>query len=82
MCMCISTTSSYMHALIDDLAGAKVAEQSTSGLGRFLECWKCNIFYDTCIRTLPDIDVLTLGHCVPLGVVRIYQESTLACVIT
>ena len=71
-----------MHALIDDLAGAKVAEQTTSGLGRLLECWKCNIFYDTGIHVLPDIDVLTLGHCVPLGVVHIYQESTLACDIT
>ena len=71
-----------MHGLIHDLAGAKLAEQTTSGLGRFLECWKCNIFYDTGICALPDIYAFTLWHCMPLGVVRIYQESTLACVIT
>ena len=41
----------------------KLAEQSTSGLGRFSECRKCNIYisYNTDILTLPDIYALALG---------------------
>ena len=41
----------------------KLAEQLTSGLGRFLECQKCNISYNTGTRALPDIYLLALGRC-------------------
>ena len=41
----------------------KLAEQWTLGLGRFLECQKCNIIisYNTGTRALSDIYILALG---------------------
>ena len=40
-------------------------------LGRFLDCWKCNI-YNTGTHTLPDIYALILRHCAPSGIMRVY----------
>ena len=55
----------------------KLAEQSISGLCRFLECQRCNILVITHAgtRALPDIYALALMYCVLFGVMHIDQTK-------
>ena len=57
----------------------KLAEQWTSGLGRFLQCWKCNIL----VISTQALMLCLIYICSRSWVSCIYiRQSTLACVIT
>ena len=63
----------------------KLAEQLTSGLGRFLERWKCNILVKTQAFMLSLIYIRTRPqalHALGSHVYNYIRQSTLACVIT
>ena len=62
----------YMHLPLGAAYPYKLAEQWTSGLGRYLEYQKYNIL-GTCAS--PDIYALALGCCMPLGVVSSSQAK-------
>ena len=60
----------------------KLVEQSNSHLGRFLECWKCNILVITQVLVLCLIYThLPSGIAYPQGLHVYIRQSTLACVI-
>ena len=60
----------------------KLAEQSTSGLGRFLEYWKCNLLV---ITQAPVVDLISthspLGAACPWALCLYIRQSTLSCII-
>ena len=78
----VKTTTHYHnpHLLL-----YKPAEHFLSGLGRFLECQKCNILViiATGIHALPDIYTHSpLGAACPQASCVYIRQSTIACVIT
>ena len=80
---CYKNIKNTSHNHCQCLLLYKLAEQSTSGLGRFLECWKCNILViRQALMLYLKYTHSPSGTAHPQASCVYIRQSTLSCVIT